>query len=183
MISVGTGAGFVFAGADAEDGGLIFAVVADFFAGAGFSNAALGLDAAVASFVSVAAGTLAVVSGQGDCGNAQHAALAGNDPSINPEIIQNKLSKRDFVLIDRSPFTFEFITCASSRCFRLTASSGSGSNSNFRMTQTHETSELPATGMSCFASLLDPIIVQRLWPDRGRAPPNFSYSGQISAAR
>ena len=125
MVSVGTGAGFVFAGADAGDGGLIFAVVLDFFAGAGFSDAAPGVGAAVASFVPVApgvtvdsaGGALPVVSGQGDCGNAQHAALAGNDASINAESIKGKLSRRDFVFIDRSPFTLEFMTCASSRFF------------------------------------------------------------------
>jgi hypothetical protein len=117
VVSVGIGAGFVFAGADAGDGGLIFAVVLDFFAGAGFSDAAPGAGAAVASFVPVAPGVtvdsaadaLPVVSGQGDCGNAQHAALAGNDASINAESIKGKLSRRDLVFIDRSPFTLAMV--------------------------------------------------------------------------
>lgn len=139
MVSVGTGAGFVFAG------GLVFVVVSDFFAGAGFSDVAPGVGAAVASFVPVAPGVtvdfeaaaLPVVSGQGDCGNAQHAALAGKDASINAESIKGKISRRNFAFIDRSPFPLEFMTCASSRFLSgLLASLGSGSNSKLRMTQT-----------------------------------------------
>jgi len=111
VVSVGTRAGFVFASAGAGAGGLTFAVVSDFFARAGFSDAAPGVGAAVASFVPVApgvtvdsvVGALPVESGQGDCGNAQHAALAGNDASINTESVKGKLSRRDFVFIDAAP--------------------------------------------------------------------------------